>query len=199
PPAPRSLRQGRAFVFSGKTGKRLFTLDTPRPMPSAAFGFSVAGAGDVNGGGTPGLRIGAASYEGSGKAFVFRGKDAALLSAVQAPQRQVGAGFGWAVSSLGDVTGDRVPELVVGAFGQEGTGRVFIFDGRTSKLVRVLAAPQLSGGGAFGWAVADAGDLDQDGAAGLLAGAPYSAGDKTPVQARRYAFSDKPAKLVLTR
>lgn len=75
---------------------------------------------------------------------------------------------------------------------------MFVFDGRTSKLVRVLAAPQQSGGGAFGWSVVDAGDLDKDGVADILVGAPYSAGEKTPVQGRVYAFSGKTGKLLLT-
>ena len=34
--------QGQAFVFSGKSGKLLFTLNVPVRMPYAAFGFSVA-------------------------------------------------------------------------------------------------------------------------------------------------------------
>jgi len=167
-------------------------------MPSAAFGFAVAGAGDLNGDGTPDLLVGAASYEGSGKIFVFSGKDASPLHVLQAPHRQIGAGFGWAVSALRDGTDDHVPEIVVGAYGEEGTGRVFVFDGHSGNLVRVLAAPQTSGGGAFGWSVADAGDLDKDGASDILVGAPYSAGEKTPVQGRVYAFSGKTGKLLLT-
>jgi hypothetical protein len=40
PPAPRaqrSVRQGRAFVFSGKTGKLVLTLNTPRKMECRCF------------------------------------------------------------------------------------------------------------------------------------------------------------------
>lgn len=199
-PSPVNLseHQGRAFVFSGKTGKLVFTLDTPTAMPSAAFGFSVAGAGDVNIDGTPDLFVGAFGYEGSGKAFVFSGKDATLLHTLHAPQRQTGAGFGWAVSSLGDLNGDDAPELIVGAFGQDGEGKAFVLDGRTGKLLRTLEPPQPPSGSAFGWSVADAGDLNKDGVADILVGAPYSTVGATTVQGRVYAFSGKDGNLLLT-
>jgi hypothetical protein len=198
PPINLSEHQGRAFVFSGKSGKLVFTLDTPVPMPSAAFGFAVSGAGDINKDGAPELLVGAFGYEGSGKAFVFSGKDATLLSTLEAPQRQIGSGFGWAVSSLGDVTGDGVPEFIVGAYGQDGDGKVFVFDGRTGALLRTLASPQPPSGSAFGWSVADAGDLDQDGVADILVGAPYSTMGKVAIQGRVYAFSGKDGRLLLT-
>jgi hypothetical protein len=197
-PIKLSEHQGRAFVFSGKTGKLVFTLDTPVAMPSAAFGFSVADAGDVNKDGTPDFFVGAFGYEGSGKAFVFSGKDATLVHALQAPQRQIGAGFGWSVSALGDLNDDGVPELIVGAFGQDGEGKAFVFDGDTGKLLRTLESPQPPSGSAFGWSVANAGDLNKDGVADILVGAPYSTVGATTVQGRVYALSGKDGKLLLT-
>ncbi|MGE0683534.1 MAG: integrin alpha [Candidatus Binatia bacterium] len=197
-PTNLSEHQGRAFVFSGKTGKLVFTLDTPVPMPSAAFGFSVADASDVNKDGTPDFFVGAFGYEGSGKAFVFSGKDATLLHTFQAPQRQIGAGFGWSVSALGDLNADGVSELIVGAFGQDGEGKAFVFDGDTGKLLRTLESPQPPSGSAFGWSVANAGDLDKDGVADILVGAPYSTVGPITVQGRVYAFSGKDGKLLRT-
>lgn len=205
PPVNLSEHQGRAFVFSGKTGKLLATLDTPGPMPYAAFGFAVAGAGDVNADGAPDLLIGAFGYGGTGalghggggRAFVFSGKDYKLLYALQPPQSQTGAGFGWSVAALGDLTGDSTPEIIVGAFGQDGEGKAFVFDGRSGKLVRTLAAPE-SLGGSFGWSVANAGDLNSDGVSDMLVGAPYSTVGTTTVQGHVYAFSGKDGKLLLT-
>ena len=207
-PAPVNLseHEGRAFVFSGKTGALLFTLGTPEPMPYAAFGFAVSGAGDINLDGTPDFFVGAFGYGGtgplghggSGRAFVFSGKDGQLLRTLQAPQPQTGGGFGWAVSSLGDSNGDGVPELLVGAFGQDGGGRVFVFEGQTGALLHTLESPPPLGNSAFGWSVADAGDLNKDGVADILVGAPYSAVGATTVQGRAYAFSGKDGQLLLT-
>src|SRR5205823_13778686 len=74
-PWNKNEHQGRAFVFSGQSGKLLFTIDDPTPQVYAAFGFAVAAAGDVNSDGVPDLLIGAFGQEGSsGKAFVFSGK-----------------------------------------------------------------------------------------------------------------------------
>ncbi|MBI3326491.1 MAG: FG-GAP repeat protein [Nitrospinae bacterium] len=190
--------QGRVFVFSGHSGKLLLTLDDPAPRAYAAFGFAVAGAGDVNQDGVPDLLIGAFGQEESGKAFVFSGKDGKLLHTLQAPQRQPGAGFGWSVASIGDLTGDGIPELIVGAFAQDGEGKAFIFNGQTGKLLRTLEPPQPPSGAAFGWAVAGAGDLDKDGTPDILVGAPYTTVGKTAVQGRVYAFSGRDGKLLYT-
>lgn len=206
PPVNLSEHEGRAFVFSGKNGKLLLTLSTPEAMPFAAFGFSLAGAGDINRDGVPDLLIGAFAYGGTGalgygatgRAFVFSGKDGKLIHTLQAPQLQVGAGFGWSVSSLGDLTGDSVPELLIGAFGQDGEGKVFIFNGQSGKLVHTLAPPQPPSGAAFGWSVADAGDLDKDGVSDVLVGAPYSTVGQTTVQGRVHVFSGKEGTFLFT-
>ncbi|MBI3757854.1 MAG: FG-GAP repeat protein [Deltaproteobacteria bacterium] len=201
--------QGQAFVFSGKSGKLLFTLDSPARMPYAAFGFAVAGGSDVNKDGIPDLLVGSFGYGGSGeadqlgyggtgRAFIFSGKNGKLLQTLQAPQLQIGGGFGWSVAFLDDVTGDGVHDVLIGAFGQDGDGKAFIFDGYTGKLVRTLAPPEPLNGGAFGWSVADAGDLNKDGVTDMLVGAPYSTVGKVAVQGRAYAFSGKDGKLLLT-
>ena len=106
--------QGRAFVFDGQTAKLLYTLDHPFPQKAAAFACSVASAGDVDRDGLPDLLIGAFGQNKGGQAYVFSGVDGAYLLTLKPPQSQPGAGFGWSVSGIGDVTGDTIPELVVG-------------------------------------------------------------------------------------
>ena len=195
-PWNKNEHQGRAFVFSGQSGKLLFTIDDPTPQGYGAFGFAVAAAGDVNSDGVPDLLIGAFGQEGSGRAFVFSGKGGQLLYTLQAPRPEPGAGFGWAVASLGDLTNDGIPELIVGAFAQDGEGRAFVFNGHTGKLLRTLGPPSPLGGAAFGWSVAGAGDLDKDGTPDILVGAPYATVGQTAVQGRVYAFSGRDGKLL---
>jgi len=191
-----NLNQGRAFVFSGGSGKLLLTLDLPAPQPGAAFGNAVAAAGDVDRDGVPDLLVGAFGQGESGQAFVFSGKTGKMLYTLQAPRRQSGAGFGWAVAALGDLTGDGISELAVGAFAQEGRGRVFVFNGQTGKLLRTLAPPSPVDSVAFGWSVAAAGDLDQDGAPDILVGAPYTPVGARSVQGRVFAFSGRTGELL---
>ena len=202
----KKTRQGQAFIFSGSSGKLLHTIDDPIPQSKAAFGFAVSATGDVNQDGVPDFLIGAFGQgqshedatvqEGSGHAFVFSGKDQTLLYTLQAPQKQLAGSFGWAVASLGDVTGDSISEIIVGAFAQEGTGRAFVFNGQNGTLLHTLAPPE--GGYAFGWSVASAGDLDKDGSPDIVVGAPYTAVNGTPVQGQAYAFSGRDGKHLLT-
>jgi len=188
--------QGRAFVFSGKSGKLLFAIDTPTPQPEAAFGCAVATTGDINQDGIPDLLIGAFGQERSGRAFVFSGKDGTVLFSLQAPQPQLGGGFGWSVAALGDLTGDGIAELIVGAFAQDGGGRAFVFNGQSRELLFTLAAPHQGEGGAFGWSVANAGDMDRDGTPDMLVGAPYTTVGERTVQGRVYAFSGRDGQLL---
>jgi len=195
--------QGRAFVFSGQSGKLLMTIENPAPShmesyKGAAFGFAVAAAGDVNGDGTPDLLIGAFGQDDNGKAFLFSGKDGTLLRTFQAPQPQLGGGFGFAVAALGDLTGDRVPELIIGAFAQDGDGRAYVFDGHNGKLLYTLAPPQSAGNSAFGWSVAAAGDLNHDGLSEFVVGAPYATVGKVAVQGHAYVFNGKDGSLLYT-
>lgn len=191
--------EGQAFIFSGKDGKPLRTVNDPEPQAVAAFGFAVTATGDLNADGVGDFAIGAFGQKPGGQAFVFSGKDAKLLYALKPPQEQLGGGFGWALAAAGDLNGDGMVEIAVGAFAQDGTGRVFIFNGQNGTLLRTLAPPASPPGGfTFGWSVANAGDLDKDGVDDLLVGAPYTNVEKTPVQGRVYVFSGREGHLLYT-
>jgi len=199
-------KQGRVFVFSGQRRTVLFTLDPPPlspeaaaamdPTEGAAFGCALAAAGDIDQDTVPDLLIGAFGQEKSGAAYVVSGKTHTLLHTLRAPRPQAGAGFGWSVGVVGDLTGDQIPELLVGAFAQEGNGRVFVFDGKDGRVLYALVPPLGAKEGAFGWSVAGAGDLDHDGVPDILIGAPYTTVGQVPVQGRVYAFSGRSQKLL---
>ncbi|MGB6836627.1 MAG: flexitail domain-containing putative surface protein [Dehalococcoidia bacterium] len=127
--------EGRAYVFSGADGSLLFTLDTPNPEAHAWFGFSVA-VGDINGDANGDIVVGAheedvAGNADQGRAYVFSGADASLLSTLDMPFPQGNAGFGHSVA-VGDVTTDGNGDVAVGSpredvGGNNSQGRAYVF------------------------------------------------------------------------
>jgi len=87
--------------------------------------------------------------------------------------------FGWNVSDCGDVNGDGVDDIIVGAPGYNGDqGRAYIFFGGSGfigDLISDSADGILEGSGAgalFGWDVSGAGDFNGDGFNDTIVGAP---------------------------
>jgi hypothetical protein len=195
-PGENRDHEGRAFVFDGQTANLLYTIDHPVPQQGAAFACAAAAAGDINQDGIPDLLLGAFGQNRSGQAFVLSGKQGQLLRTLSPPHPQPGAGFGWSVTNLGDLTNDGIPELVVGAPGQDGNGRTFVFNGRDGSVVHTLTPSVGVGDSAFGWFVNAAGDLDQDGVTDIAVGAPYTTVGTNTVQGRAYTFSGKDGHLL---
>jgi hypothetical protein len=149
------------------------------------FGYSVASAGDVNGDGYADLVVGAPGADPGGRMYagtasVFLGS----ASGVAARPARVLEGaderdwFGFSVASAGDVNGDGYADLIVGAPGpvpydvRAGTASVFLgsASGVAATPARVLEGADAEG--AFGLSVASAGDVNGDGYADLVVGAP---------------------------
>lgn len=83
-----------------------------------------------------------------------------------------GSGFGKSLALVGDLDADKCSEIAVGSpsDGEGRRGKVFLFSGKTGKLLRELAGDTTDG--AFGSDVAGVGDQDGDGIPDFAVGAP---------------------------
>jgi uncharacterized delta-60 repeat protein/CSLREA domain-containing protein len=161
-----------------------------------AFGASAAGLGDLDGDGLPDVVVGASGDDtgasGAGAVHVLRLNADGTVKArtkLASGSANVGAfvagdGFGSAVAGVGDVDGDGVPDLVVGAPGCDdgGTDRGAVHVLRLTATGSVKAglkvsdttgslAAVLDNGDQFGAALGAAGDLDRDGVNDVAVGA----------------------------
>jgi hypothetical protein len=95
----------------------------------------------------------------------------ATVVAIPNPSPATDAAFGVGVSGLGDLDGDGIGDLAVGA---PGAGGVDLFSGASRSVIRTIADPDALAGGGFGFSVADAGDVNADGTDDVAVGAPGS-------------------------
>ncbi len=193
--------EGVAFIFRGTGTSSVVNLQwtllqniNDGTATNAAFGSSVAGAGDVNRDGVMDIVVGSPSYSAGqaneGAAYVWHGR-AWSFGAAPGPNwiyesQQAGARFGAAVAGAGDVNSDGYADILVGA--PQGTngaplageGLAFLFAGSASgmPLTGALWLGQIDQAGAsFGASVATAGDANGDGYADIVVGAPDWDGD----------------------
>jgi hypothetical protein len=146
-------RAGRVYVYSTKTGARLWSADG---RPNDQLGLGVEGAGDTNRDGVPDVIAGAPF---GGYANVYSGRDGRILLTVR--PESTGEAFGRHVSGAGDVNGDGHADVLVGAPAtappggstpNPRPGRAYVFSGKDGAVLLTLTGERP--GDAFGSTVA---------------------------------------------
>lgn len=142
------------------------------------FGCSMAGVGDLNGDGFGDFLVGANSADpngllNAGSVYLYSGATGALLR--QFDGANPGDHFGHVVANAGDMNNDGFADIVIGApsaspGGRTEAGIAYVYSGATGNLL--FAFYGSDAGDRLGWSASTAGDVNGDGRADLLLGAP---------------------------
>jgi hypothetical protein len=140
--------------------------------PGANFGWAVSGIADVNHDGAADAIVGE-PFPDRGTTWVLSGATGAVLRSFPG---EPGDANGYAIADAGDTNRDGYHDVISGAPGQTAgaVGRAYLYSGRDGRLLHVFTG--LATAEAFGSAVSSAGDVDRDGRADLLIGAPGHVG-----------------------
>ncbi|MBS0351246.1 MAG: FG-GAP repeat protein [Proteobacteria bacterium] len=194
------------FPLSSLTGANGFKINGENSQDYS--GYYLSTAGDINNDGIADLLIDAYRYPGGnakGRSYVvFGGAGVGSSGAIALSSLSGANGFvldgennndrsGYSASEAGDVNGDGIVDLLIGAPyypSNNGTGRSYVvFGGAGVGSSGVIALSSLTGANGFklegennldhsGYSVSAAGDINGDGIADLLIGAPaYPSGN----------------------
>jgi hypothetical protein len=114
----------------------------------------------------------------AGRVYIYEAFTEELAFTLQSVGAVADGFFGYSVACEPDVNGDGVPDWIVGAPGEHpgtnpvGTGRAYVYSGATGALLFRLIPPTPSMGMSFGAAVGGPADVNGDGHADFVVGAP---------------------------
>lgn len=205
----------RVAGFNGDSGLGVLKLRAADPENAAGaqriktganandrLGFAVAGAGDANGDSFGDVIVGShlsdAAGADAGRALVYRGSS--LNSLYTFDGAAAGDRFGYSVAGGCDANDDGRDDLIVGAplhdANGASSGRVSVYSGFDGSLL--WTRDGAAAGDRFGWSVADAGDVNNDGYEDVLVGAPFQ--DSNVADAgRAYVLSGQDGSILYWR
>lgn len=159
----------------------------PTLANNAQFGSSIAAIGDLNVDGVVDLAVGARGNGSGSMHILFMNANGTVKSRTNFSAGSAGDYFGSAVTSIGDLDGDGVADIAVGAPGDDtngvgnaSRGAAYVLLMNTNGTVKsggfkidglTTDGPILSDNSLFGSSLASLGDLDGDGIAELAVGA----------------------------
>jgi len=177
---------------------------SPSEEMNGAFGAAVGGLADINDDGIADVVIGAPNESGffqtlgAGNAYVFSGADGTVEYELVSLNEAEDGRFGGAVAGLGDVDGG-ADDFVVGADGEDdGAGRAYVYSSFDGTVLHTLASANPENDGQFGRAVAGVDDVDGDGYADVIVGAPQEGLVNATSGGRAYLFSGNTGSLLAT-
>lgn len=170
---------GYVGLYSGKDGRRIGYY--PGTMKNFRLGHSLAALGDINGDSIPDFALGTpfasqGEKEDIGAVIIELSQHQPLK---YQPLNLYGESaedkFGWAIASIGDVDGDQIADIAVGApevksSGEVSVGRVYILSGNSGAILYKIDGTQPSE--RFGFSVAGIDDVNGDETADFIVGAP---------------------------
>ncbi len=197
---------GAVFLFDGATGAPLCAFRSDNAETWGNFGHSVGEVPDANGDGYDDFIVGAwredhSGITNAGRVYVFDGDVDAPVYTLVSPNPESDGRFAWSAGFAGDVNNDGDPDIVVGAYIEDGgasnSGRAYVFDAQTGTLLWTLVSPNPEDTGRFGDSVAGAGDIDDDGFDDVIIGANSEDGG-TFEAGRAYVFGGQTGSLIHT-
>lgn len=193
----QTATENPGFNLSSLNGLNGFALNGATAY--GYLGYSVSSAGDINGDDIDDIIVGAYNVrDGAGQSYVVYGSEAGFSASLNLAILDGTHGFtidgilaqdfsGYSVSSAGDVNGDRIDDIVIGAYGADpdgknGAGQSYVVYGRKAGFPAVLNLSTLDGTNGFiingiaandfsGYSVSGAGDINYDGIDDIIIGA----------------------------
>lgn len=170
--SPNGSQSGTVKVYSGRTGSVLHTVNGT--AAGEWTGFDVTGMGDTDGDGYDDFAVSVPGYKSTlGAVQIHSGRTGALRLRLTYVSSAL---FGRSLASIADVNGDRVRDVLIGGYGySSSTGSATVMSGADGKLIKFLVGPAT--GTVYGFSVADAGDVNDDGTGDVIVGGHgYSGG-----------------------
>jgi tetratricopeptide (TPR) repeat protein len=153
------------------------------------FGWIARNLGDVDGDGVTDIVTSAPTHgDHAGRIYVYSAGNGRLLwRADGRPGDELGTG----VEGIGDANGDGIPD--VAASGPSGPGVAYIYSGRDGRILQSFKSARADE--IFGSHISAAGDVEGDGGADLIIGAPGKDGEATNA-GHAYIYSGKDGRLI---
>lgn len=203
------LDAGSVYVYSGLDHSLIVRFDGANA--GDRFGCAVAGAGDIDRDGWVDILVGACGADpngviDAGSVYLYSSRTAAELTRLDGANS--GDRFGASVAGVGDIDRDAFPDVMVGAPGANpgglaDAGSAYIYAGGPAWLPGswslLLQIDGKTAGDVLGTSVSNAGDVDQDGYADVVAGAPLADLGNSPDCGAVYIHSGRTGLILYRR